>query len=81
MFKSNRKPMQVGNLVRIKSGVKNTSDTIWLVTKVTMVNGGSFQGKVDMCRIEPVTTTTYEIKPRMIYGYELQTISKGQGND
>jgi len=73
--------MQVGNLVKIKTNVKRLSDTIWLVTKVTMVNGGSFQGKVDMCRIEPVTTTTYEIKPRMIYGWELNLISKGQDND
>jgi len=81
MFKSNRKPMQVGNLVRIKSGVPNISETVWLVTKVTMVNGGSFQGKVDRCHIEPVTTKAYEIKPRMIYGWELNLISKGQDND
>ena len=83
MFKSNRKPMQVGNLVRIKTDSPRLSNTVWLVTKVTMVNGGSFPpyGKVDMCHIEPVTTKGYKIEPRMIYGYELQTISKGQSND
>lgn len=81
MFQSNRKPMQVGNLVRIKSGVPNISETVWLVTKVTMVNGGSFQGKVDRCHIEPVTIKDYKINARMIYGYELNIISEGVKNE
>ena len=81
MFKSNRKPMQVGNLVKIKSSVPNISETVWLVTKVDMVNGGSIQGKVDKCRIEPVTTKADEIKQRMIYGREKKLNSKEQKKD
>ena len=79
MFKSNREPMQVGNLVSIKSGVPNISETVWIVTKVTLVNGSGIttKGKIDMCRIEPVTTKAYEIKPKTVYGYELNLISKG----
>ena len=76
-----RKPMQVGSLVSIKSGVPNISETVWIVTKVTLVTGGSFQGKIDICHIEPVTTKAYEIKPKTVYGYELNLISKGQSND
>ncbi len=81
MFKSNRKPMQVGNLVKIKSDTPNISETVWIVTSVTMVNGAGFNGKVDMCRIVPVTTKGYKINARVIYGYELNIISKGQDND
>ncbi len=77
MFKSNREPMKVGSLVSIKSGVRNISETVWIVTKVEMVNGGSFRGKIDMCRIEAVISNE-EIKPnnRSIYGYELKVISE-----
>lgn len=81
IFQSNRKPMQVGNLVQIKSGVRRVSETIWIVTSVTMVNGAGFNGKVDVCRIEPVTIKDYKINARMIYGYELNIISEGVKNE
>lgn len=77
MFKSNRKPMQVGNLVRIKSGVPNISETVWIVTKVDMVNGGLSHGKVDMCRIQPVIKKDHMIVARTVYGYELKVLSEG----
>ena len=76
MFKSNREPMKVGSLVSIKSGVRNISETVWIVTKVEMVNGGSFRGKIDMCHIEAVSNEPIKPNNRSIYGYELKVISE-----